>query len=182
MFCLFSDTLYLVIFGLRIRRSSLMKQLSHSFTFGGLNFIGANAGVIYCIVFVRSGGSKFCPFKLTKQGKSRFLPRVAGYSLDALNQWLSHDGQWGNKTEKVRYAFLNLAMGFPLAHMAIYCQWWMLGILVAVLFSDKPSPSTGFSRRNQLNVILVIHEQGSVFCGDHCSNLMRCSVKLGQDG
>jgi len=42
----------------------------------------------------------------------------------------------------------NLAMGFPLAHMALLSVV-MLGILVAVLFSDKPSPSTGSADRTQ---------------------------------
>jgi DamX protein len=125
------------------------------------------------------GGGINLPFN-DKQVK-QIYQESAGYP-GRINQMAQTMMGNGNKPEKSGMRF-NLAMGFPLAHMALLSVV-MLGILVAVLFSDKqsdkPSPSIGSADRTS-NVIPLSPRQGQS-SAETIARIDAMQRKIGQDG
>ncbi len=156
---------------------SRYEQLSHSFTLAPYSLEQTRAYLLHRVRAV--GGGINLPFN-DKQVK-QIYQESAGYP-GRINQMAQTMMGNGNKPEKSGMRF-NLAMGFPLAHMALLSVV-MLGILVAVLFSDKqsdkPSPSTGSADRTS-NVIPLSPRQGQS-SAETIARIDAMQRKIGQDG
>jgi DamX protein len=156
---------------------SRYEQLSHSFTLAPYSLEQTRAYLLHRVRAV--GGGINLPFN-DKQVK-QIYQESAGYP-GRINQMAQTMMGNGNKPEKSGMRF-NLAMGFPLAHMALLSVV-MLGILVAVLFSDKqsdkPSPSTGSADRTS-NVIPLSSRQGQS-SAETIARIDAMQRKIGQDG
>lgn len=156
---------------------SRYEQLSHSFTLAPYSLEQTRAYLLHRVRAV--GGGINLPFN-DKQVK-QIYQESAGYP-GRINQMAQTMMGNGNKPEKSGMRF-NLAMGFPLAHMALLSVV-MLGILVAVLFSDKqsdkPSSSTGSADRTS-NVIPLSPRQGQS-SAETIARIDAMQRKIGQDG
>lgn len=114
---------------------SRYEQLSHSFTLAPYSLEQTRAYLLHRVRAV--GGGINLPFN-EKQVKQ--IHQESGGYPGRINQIAQ--AMMGNGNPPAKSAFrLNLAMGFPLAHMALL-SLVMLGILVAVLFSDQSSTSS----------------------------------------
>ncbi|NLQ18541.1 AAA family ATPase [Marinomonas sp. M1K-6] len=130
---------------------SRYEQLSHSFTLAPYSLEQTRAYLLHRVRAV--GGEINLPFN-DKQVKQ--IHQESGGYPGRINQLAQAMMGNGNKPAKSALRF-NLAMGFPLAHMALLSVV-MLGILVAVLFSDTPSTSNTTAKSN--NVIPLTPRQG----------------------
>jgi DamX protein len=154
-------------------QSSRYEQLSHSFTLAPYSLEQTKAYLLHRIRAV-SGGINL-PFN-DKQVKQIFQ-ESSGYP-GRINQAAQALMGNGNKPAKSGMRF-NLAMGFPLAHMALLSVV-MLGILVAVLFSDKPDTSTTTADRAS-NVIPLSPRQGQS-SAETIARIDAMQRKIGQEG
>jgi len=152
---------------------SRYEQLSHSFTLAPYSLEQTRAYLLHRVRAV--GGEINLPFN-DKQVK-QIYQESAGYP-GGINQIAQTMMGNVNKSEKSPMRF-NLAMGFPLAHMALLSVV-MLGILVAVLFSDKPAKSTVSVDRTS-NVIPLSPRQGQS-SAETIARIDAMQRKIGQDG
>jgi DamX protein len=152
---------------------SRYEQLSHSFTLAPYSLEQTRAYLLHRVRAV--GGGINLPFN-DKQVKQIHL-ESGGYP-GRINQIAQTMMGNGNKPVKSGWRF-NLAMGFPLAHMALL-SLVMLGILVAVLFSDKPSTSNTAAERAS-NVIPLSPRQGQS-SAETIARIDAMQRKIGQEG
>ncbi|NVK72781.1 MAG: AAA family ATPase [Oceanospirillaceae bacterium] len=152
---------------------SRYEQLSHSFTLAPYSLEQTRAYLLHRVRAV--GGGINLPFN-DKQVKQ--IHQESGGYPGKINQIAQSMMGNGNKPVKSRLRF-NLAMGFPLAHMALL-SIVMLGILVAVLFSDKPSTSNTTADRTS-NVIPLSSRQGQS-SAETIARIDAMQRKIGQEG
>jgi DamX protein len=156
---------------------SRYEQLSHSFTLAPYSLEQTRAYLLHRVRAV--GGGINLPFN-DKQVK-QIYQESGGYP-GRINQLAQVMMGNGDKPVKTGMRF-NLAMGFPLAHMALLSVV-MLGILVAVLFSDKqsdkPSPPATVMDRTS-NVIPLSPRQGQS-SAETIARIDAMQRKIGQEG
>ena len=154
---------------------SRYEQLSHSFTLAPYSLEQTRAYLLHRVRAV--GGGINLPFT-DKQVKQ--IHQESGGYPGRINQLAQAMMGNGNKPPKSGMRF-NLAIGFPLAHMALLSVV-MLGILVAVLFSDKQSdkPSSLIADRTS-NVIPLSPRQGQS-SPDTIARIDAMQRKIGQEG
>lgn len=152
---------------------SRYEQLSHSFTLAPYSLEQTKAYLLHRVRAV--GGGINLPFN-DKQVKQ--IHQESGGYPGRINQ--SAQTMMGNGTKPVKSGMrFNLAMGFPLAHMALLSVV-MLGILVAVLFSDKPEPPNATTDRTS-NVIPLSPRQGQS-SAETIARIDAMQRKIGQEG
>ncbi|WP_111639748.1 SPOR domain-containing protein [Marinomonas shanghaiensis] len=152
---------------------SRYEQLSHSFTLAPYSLEQTRAYLLHRVRAV--GGGINLPFN-DKQIKQ--IHQESGGYPGRINQIAQAMMGNGNKAAKSGMKF-NLAMGFPLAHMALLSVV-MLGILVAVLFSDKSSTSNTTADRTT-NVIPLSPRQGQS-SAETIARIDAMQRKIGQEG
>lgn len=153
-------------------QSSRYEQLSHSFTLAPYSLEQTRAYLLHRVRAV--GGGINLPFN--EKQILQIYQESAGYP-GKINQVAQKIMGIGDKSKKSGMRF-NLSMGFPLAHMGLLSVV-MLGILVAVLFSDKTEESTVTSRTN--NVIPLSPRQGQS-SPETIARIDAMQRKIGQDG
>jgi DamX protein len=151
---------------------SRYEQLSHSFTLAPYSLEQTRAYLLHRVRAV--GGGINLPFN--EKQILQIYQESAGYP-GKINQVAQKIMGIGDKSKKSGMRF-NLAMGFPLAHMGLLSVV-MLGILVAVLFSDKPEEAAVTSRTN--NVIPLSPRQGQS-SPETIARIDAMQRKIGQDG
>lgn len=152
---------------------SRYEQLSHSFTLAPYSLEQTRAYLLHRVRAV--GGGINLPFN-DKQVKQ--IHQESGGYPGRINQIAQ--AMMGNANKPVKSAMrFNLAVGFPLAHMALLSVV-MLGILVAVLFSDKPSTSTAVTDRTS-NVIPLSPRQGQS-SAETIARIDAMQRQIGQEG
>jgi len=114
---------------------SRYEQLSHSFTLAPYSLEQTRAYLLHRVRAV--GGGINLPFD---EKQILQIHQESGGYPGRVNQIAQVMMGKSNKSKKLGMRF-NLAMGFPLAHMALLSVV-MLGILVAVLFSEKSAEPT----------------------------------------
>jgi DamX protein len=139
---------------------SRYEQLSHSFTLAPYSLEQTRAYLLHRVRAVGGG---------IKSG---------GYP-GRINQLAQAMMGNGNKPAKSAMRF-NLAVGFPLAHMALLSVV-MLGILVAVLFSDKSETPITSSADRSSNVIPLSPRQGQS-SAETIARIDAMQRKIGQEG
>lgn len=124
---------------------SRYEQLSHTLSIAPYSLEQTKAYLLHRVRTV--GGSINLPFN-DKQIK-QIHQESAGYpgAINKIAQAMMGNGEKGVQ----RGRRFNLALGFPLVHMALLC-FVMLGILIAVLFSDPDDPELSVADRTS-NVI-----------------------------
>ncbi|MFT2098470.1 SPOR domain-containing protein [Marinomonas sp. 2405UD66-6] len=152
-------------------QSSRYEQLSHSFTLAPYSLEQTRAYLLHRVRAV--GGGINLPFN-EKQITQIYL-ESGGYPgrINSIAQTMMGKGKSGKA--KMRF---NLAMGFPLAHMALL-SLVMLGILMAVLFSDQPEENTVADRTS--NVIPLSPRQGQS-SEETIARIDAMQRKIGQEG
>ena len=152
---------------------SRYEQLSHSFTLAPYSLEQTRSYLLHRVRAV--GGGINLPFN-DKQIKQ--IHQESGGYPGRINQIAQAMMGNGNKAIKAGMKF-NLAMGFPLAHMALLSVV-MLGILVAVLFSDKSSTPSATADRTS-NVIPLSPRQGQS-SAETIARIDAMQRKIGQEG
>ncbi|TYL49010.1 SPOR domain-containing protein [Marinomonas sp. IMCC 4694] len=152
---------------------SRYEQLSHAITLAPYGLEQTRAYLLHRVRAV--GGGINLPFN-DKQVK-QIHQESAGYP-GQINSAAQRMMGKGEKLAKPRFR-VNFAMGFPLAHMALLSVV-MLGILVAVLFSDKPATSVVSSDRAS-NVIPLSPRQGQS-SAETIARIDAMQRKIGQEG
>ncbi|ETX09649.1 sporulation protein [Marinomonas ushuaiensis DSM 15871] len=150
---------------------SRYEQLSHSFTLAPYSLEQTRAYLLHRVRAV--GGGINLPFD---EKQIVQIHQESGGYPGQINQIAQAMMGSGDKFKKPGMRF-NLAMGFPLAHMALLSVV-MLGILVAVLFSDK-SPDPAIDRAN--NVIPLSPRQGQS-SPETIARIDAMQRKIGQEG
>lgn len=153
---------------------SRYEQLSHSFTLAPYSLEQTRAYLLHRVRAV--GGGINLPFN-DKQVKQ--IHQESGGYPGRINQLAQAMMGNGDKPPKSGMRF-NLAVGFPLAHMALLSVV-MLGILVAVLFSDKPSTSATTAADRTSNVIPLSPRQGQS-SAETIARIDAMQRKIGQEG
>ncbi|BFM50380.1 AAA family ATPase [Marinomonas sp. THO17] len=153
-------------------QKSRYEQLSHSFTLAPYSLEQTRAYMLHRVRAV--GGGINLPFN-DKQIK-RIHQESGGYPgrINEIAQRMMGNG----KAAKSSSSF-SLGMGFPLAHMALL-SIVMLGILVAVLFSDNKDESTTSVDR-VANVIPLSPRQGQS-SEETIARIDAMQRKIGQEG
>ena len=154
---------------------SRYEQLSHSFTLAPYSLEQTRAYLLHRVRAV--GGGINLPFN-DKQVKQ--IHQESGGYPGRINQIAQTMMGNGNKPEKSAFR-LNLAMGFPLAHLALL-SLVMLGILVAVLFSDQSSTSnTSVANNRTGNAIPLAPRQGQS-SAETLARMDAMQRRIGQEG
>lgn len=152
---------------------SRYEQLSHSFTLAPYSPEQTRAYLLHRVRAV--GGGINLPFNDKQVAQ---IHQESGGYPGRINQIAQAMMGNGNKPPKSGFRF-NLAMGFPLAHMALLSVV-MLGILVAVLFSDKPAQVNTSADRTS-NVIPLSPRQGQS-SAETIARIDAMQRKIGQEG
>lgn len=152
-------------------QSTRYEQLSHSFTLAPYSLEQTRAYLLHRVRAV--GGSINLPFN-DKQITQIYL-ESGGYPgrINSIAQAMMGKGKSGKA--KMRF---NLAMGFPLVHMALL-SLVMLGILMAVLFSDQTEENTVADRSS--NVIPLSPRQGQS-SSETIARIDAMQRQIGQEG
>ncbi|WP_133012288.1 SPOR domain-containing protein [Marinomonas flavescens] len=124
---------------------SRYEQLSHTLDIAPYSFEQTKAYLLHRVRTV--GGSINLPF--TEKQVKQIYQESGGYpgAINQVAQSMMGNGEKGVK----RGSRFNLALGFPLVHMALLCVV-MLGILIAVVFSDPDKTASEMTDRTS-NVI-----------------------------
>jgi len=156
---------------------SRYEQLSHSFTLAPYSLEQTRAYLLHRVRAV--GGGINLPFS-DKQVKQ--IHQESGGYPGRINQLAQAMMGNGNKPPKSGMRF-NLAIGFPLAHMALLSVV-MLGILVAVLFSDKQSdkPSSSSSVTDRTSNVIPLSPRQGQSSPDTIARIDAMQRKIGQEG
>ncbi|MBD5772493.1 SPOR domain-containing protein [Marinomonas colpomeniae] len=153
-------------------QSSRYEQLSHSLTLAPYSLEQTRAYLLHRVRAV--GGGINLPFN--EKQVLQIYQESFGYP-GRINQVAQAMMGTGDKAAKSGLGF-NLAMGFPLAHMALL-SIVMLGILVAVLFSDKKEDAAVTARAG--NVIPLSPRQGQS-SEETIARIDAMQRSIGQDG
>ncbi|MCB5162304.1 SPOR domain-containing protein [Marinomonas algarum] len=168
---LFSE--YSVARNLDAYQRSRYEQLSHSFTLAPYSLEQTRAYLLHRVRAVAGGIN--LPFN-DKQ-VTQIHQESGGYpgQINKIAQAMMGNGEMP-KSSKFR---INFAMGFPLAHMALLSVV-MLGILVAVLFSDK-SDTTNSASNQTTNAIPLSPRQGQS-SAETIARIDAMQRRIGQEG
>ena len=150
-------------------------QLSHTLTLAPYSLEQTKAYLLHRVRAV--GGSINLPFN-DKQIK-KIYQDSGGYP-GPINQIAQAMMGNGDKALKTKSKGFNIALGFPLVHMALL-SLVMLGILVAVLFSDGEDSNANQSNARASNVIPLSPRQGQS-SSETIARIDAMQKQIGQQG